>query len=526
MKSKVAKLFIVSASLAIVYFGATAVIEKRGNSLATFVITETGKFTSLDPLDGDSSQNLPVARMLYATPLEIFADNTLGSRVLESFSYDQNKRQISWFVKSDAKYSDGTMITPDDIAFAVSRMAFSRPGFPVIRLIVGVQDWLKSTQPLKSFPSGIIVEGNKITIQLMEDYPHPLFRFCLEIFSIIPRKCVDPVTNKINCENIPTSGYYELTENADNSLLFRRRADLKEIQGKNYPDRIQILYKDVQSAFFDQTSQGEKTVTLSSESKVTQQQLREIEKKFTVGYTPAAWFTILQINPNVKPFDTAECRFEFAEVFRSNFKKLTGEDSESSVFTKVVAGYKSHQEMLSEKDVTKSSPDSIIRCRQIFSNTKLPWGFDKSTPESFIATLKMTFQELGIQTVDPIQFKDRREEVENFSSGNSPIMYGRTGFWALDPSGDIQMLFTPNLHKGLKHFWEDKTLQTTLNKVVSNGKINMEAVDSANTHLFSDAKFNVYSHIRRFYASTNNDLVKNLPIGITSPSPWHLFGDK
>jgi ABC-type transport system substrate-binding protein len=152
---------------------------KKGDFLATFVITETGKFTSLDPLDGDSSQNLPVARMLYATPVEISSDNTLGSHVLESFEYNVEKKSIEWFVRNDLTYSDGSVISADDVAFAVARMAFSRPGFPVIRLIKGLKEWLRSDSPLKSYPEGIKISGNKIMIQLTEDYPHPQFRFCL-----------------------------------------------------------------------------------------------------------------------------------------------------------------------------------------------------------------------------------------------------------------------------------------------------------------------------------------------------------
>jgi ABC-type transport system substrate-binding protein len=151
--------------------------RNRESSLSTFVITETTKYTSLDPLDGDSSQNLPVVRMLYATPLEILPDNTLGSQVLESFEYDRATKSIKWTVKTGLKYSDKTAITPEDVAFAVARMAFVRPGFPLLKFIKGLDVWLKIPTPLSTFPDGLRVNGNDITIQLTENYPHPLFRF-------------------------------------------------------------------------------------------------------------------------------------------------------------------------------------------------------------------------------------------------------------------------------------------------------------------------------------------------------------
>ncbi|MDZ4084208.1 MAG: hypothetical protein U1E10_14790, partial [Bdellovibrionales bacterium] len=66
------------------------VIETRASekdSTYRYVITETGIFSSLDPLDADVTSNLPVARMIYATPLETSETNQLTSRVLESFRY-------------------------------------------------------------------------------------------------------------------------------------------------------------------------------------------------------------------------------------------------------------------------------------------------------------------------------------------------------------------------------------------------------------------------------------------------------
>lgn len=496
--------------------------EKKGNSVATFVITETGKYTSLDPLDGDSSQNLPVARMLYATPVEIFSENTLGSYILESFDYNTEKKSIEWLVRNDLTYSDGSVITTEDVAFSVTRMAFSRPGFPVIRLIKGLKEWLRSPSPLKSYPEGIKISGNKITIQLIEDYPHPQFRFCLELFSIIPKRCVNLENNKINCDVIPTSGYYELKENIDRDLTFEKRFSVEMIQGKKYPKVIKILYRDAEEAFYAKELDSDRTVILSSESKVTREQQKKVESELKVAYTPAAWFTILQINPFVAPFTDSLCRLEFSEVFRKNYEKVSGDTSESSVFTKIVAGYQNPRELL-ESVSSQHTESTKTSCRQKMSGAKIKWGFDKTTPRTFVDSLTLTLKDLEIETDGPTQFKDRKEEVENFNAGNSAFMYGRTGFWALDPTGDIQMLFTPNLHKGLQNFWNDDKLQTLLGKVVENGKVNMKAVDAINSHLFSDGKFNVYSHIRRFYAFKNQNLISKLPIGITSPSPWQLF---
>jgi hypothetical protein len=493
--------------------------EKRDSGMKTFVITETGKFTSLDPLDGDSSQNLPVARMLYATPIEISVDNSLVSRVLESFEYDKATKTIRWVVKSGLTYADGTAITPEDIAFSVSRMAFTRPGFPLVKLIIGLEQWLKASEPLNSYPSGIKINGNEITIALKEDYPHPLFRFCLELFSIIPKSCVNLKTNKIECSKVATSGYYEITEHLDNGILFKKRKDLDLIQGKVYPESIKFVYSDM-SVFEDEKFLNNSTVILSSESKLTREHMKTVSSKFEVGFTPAAWFTILQINPDVAPFNNPNCRYEFAKKFRSNFESLSLEKSEGSVFTKLVAGYQTLDSLI---DKSKGSRDE---CASQFRNAKVPWGFDKTTPDTFKDSIIKTAADLGMAIDGPVSFEDRKTEVDSYIAGKSAFMYSRTGFWALDPTGDIQMLFTPNLHNGLRHFWNDKTLQSGLGSIVKEGEVNMDKVNSINEYLFQDGKLNVYSHIRRFYASGNKELVQNLPVGITSRSPWQLFGEQ
>lgn len=514
---------IVLGVLIAIIIAAISIGGPKEKSMPTFVITETAIYSSLDPLDGDSSQNLPVMRMLFATPIEINVDNTLGSRVLKSFTYDQSLKTIQWIVRSGITYSDETPITAEDIAFSVLRMAFTRPNFPLIKLIRGLNQWIKEPHPLKTYPEGIKVQGNKITIELTEDYPHPLFRFCLELFSIIPKRVVDLETNKIIAEKVPTSGYYEIKESDKTSMLFRKRANVTNIQGKNYPNQIRFLYRDPVDAFKDPSLLSDDTVILSSESVLNREQIQKIESEFQIGFTPAAWFTLMQINPDVAPFHDAACRLTFAEAFRKNFEKISGETSEASVFTKIVPGYKKHSQL---SVAALLAPEKRIACLTKFSGTKIPFGFYEKTPKIFVESIKMTVQELGIELVGPTAYADRKQEVSEFLAGRSAFLYNRTGFWAMDPTGDIQMLFTPNLHKVLEHFWQDDKLQSLLHNVAKDGAVNVESVDSINAYLFTSAKFNVYSHIRRFYASSNKNLVQNLPNGITNPSPWHLFGGR
>ena len=90
----------------LIFIGSLIAYSAQGAVMKEYVITETDKYTSLDPLDADLTHNLPVARMIYATPLEIDASDSMTSLVLESFSYDRGSQTITWVVKKGLKFSD------------------------------------------------------------------------------------------------------------------------------------------------------------------------------------------------------------------------------------------------------------------------------------------------------------------------------------------------------------------------------------------------------------------------------------
>ena len=480
-----------------------------------YVITETAGPNSLDPLEADSTSNLPVARMIYATPLETSENNQLTSRVLESFRYDSNKRQIEWVVKAGLKYEDGAALTSDDVAFAVARMAFTRPLFPVVDSIDGVSDWSKSKEALKTLPAGIRVSGNKITIQLVRDVDHPLFRFCLELFSIIPRKCVDSGTNKITCEKIPESGPYKIVSQMPTSILFAKRSTESL---KSSPSQIRFEYVSATDLPESITHFDDRTVVAGNESFFTPAALKEIEGKLAVRYTPAARFSVIQINQNVPPFQDKRCRQVFAQTFRTAYHDLAKDAPiEGSVFTKILPGYLPLKELESS---TPLSPKEITDCKNKLQKTKIPWGFAETEKDMiFFEVLKLTFTKLGIETTTPITAPTRKEFSDLFAEGKVAFYNGGSGFWALDPGGDMKMLFTPNLHKPLRHVSEDTKLQTFIERL----EHDKSTFSEVNHYLFDEARFNVYTHLRRFFAARDKTLIGEVPFAITSPAPWQVF---
>jgi ABC-type transport system substrate-binding protein len=480
-----------------------------------YVITETAGPSSLDPLEADSTSNLPVARMIYSTPLETSDTNQLISRVLESFKYDSASRKIEWIVKPSAHYEDGTQITADDIAFAVARMAYTRPLFPVIDAIEGVETWSQSKEALKGFPKGIQVAGNKITIQLTKDVDHPLFRFCLELFSVIPRKCVDLATNKISCKKIPESGSYKIMEQDQKSILFAKRDIAAD---KSAPAQIRFEYVSSADLAKHLHNFDDQTVVAGNESFFTPAGLKELESKMTLRFTPAARFSVIQINQHVPPFQDKKCRQVFAQSFRSAYHELFKDAAvEGSIFTKILPGYLPLKDLESANSL---SAKDVSECKDKLAKSTIPWGYAETEKDAvFFQVLKFTFDKLGIKSTAPITKPTRKDFSDIFSEGKVAFFNAGSGFWALDPAGDMKMLFTPNLHKPLKHISDDEKLQMLIGKLGTGAA----AYTETNRYLYEESRFNVYTHLRRFFATKNKSILAEVPFAITSPAPWQVF---
>ena len=156
-----------------------------------YVVTGTGSDTSYDPLNADQTQNLPMMRMLYLTPLEVSDDDRLRSTILSHFSFDKKNRTVL---------------------------------------------------PLKYNPTGIKIFGQRIEIKLSEDVEHPLFRFTLELFSIIPKSCISLNSGRLTCEIPAFSGPYELIGTDAKNPLFRKRKGIEDVFYKNIPSEILFSY--------------------------------------------------------------------------------------------------------------------------------------------------------------------------------------------------------------------------------------------------------------------------------------------
>ncbi len=497
------------------------------NLAYTFVITDTPMYRSLDPLDADQTVNLLVARMLYATPMEININGELQSSILDSYDYDDEIQTMVWKLKSGLKYSDGSIISSEDVAFSVVRMIYTRPKFPVIEDIAGVQDWLKSKMALTTLPSGIKIDGQSIKIRFSKKQKHPQFRFCLEIFSIIPKNCIDVRTNKLNCAEIPYSGHYKLTEQNKNEVHFEKRSLTVEQLAKA-PDKITFKYMLPTEALESFKNFDDHTILAGNEIRYKVNEMKLISDVLVIKYMPTSRMAAVVLNSEAGAFKDQHCRHYFAQSFRRTYEKIAQgkRKIEYSFVTDLLPGFLNKQNLESSFTIAEFSPEIVTACKEKFSQEPIYWSKPPTGQRTlFVEIMDSVFDEMGIKKTEPIITETQSIEDDLFMQGKVSVINFQTGFWPLDPAGDIQMLMTPNMHEVLNFATRDEKLQTLIRNLKSNLQLNShsEAFENINRYIYKQSIFNVFTHVRRFYASKNKSLLAEAPTSITSPAPWQVF---
>ena len=181
---------------------------------------------------------------------------------------------------------------------------------------------------------------------------------------------------------------------------------------------------------------------------------------------------------------------------------------------------------MNKKSFGKIKESDIVKCKEKIKSNPPAWGIAESEKDANInKALQLTFKKLGASENPTMVLKTKSELGDLFDSGKISIFYGGSGFWAQDAAGDLQMLFTPGLHKSLDFEAQDSGLQALIQKLKED-PTNKSRFVEINQYIHDEALFNVYSHVRRFFVSKKSSHNVVLPFAITSPFPWHLFEAK
>lgn len=478
-------------------------------------ITWTKGPDSWDPLDFDLGNNILLGRMLYSPPFEISKDGQITSYILKSFQMSESGLVLQMQIDSNRKYSDGSNITANDLALSILRMALARPEFPVINSIDGINEWKNKTSPLRSLPAGISTLGNQITIRFTSPQRQALFRLSLELFSVIPTNCIDLDTSKLVCDHPPESGRYRLANKITFGANLSRIDFVSSDESQKTPKNISISY--IGNKIIDdflKTYPGAIVHTSDLDHSILE--IKDFSKNHKVFETPKAWFGVLVMSKYSSVFDHENDRILFRNRFLNNLSKsqhMITFDIETSLFTEIMPGFVGKKLEISTS-VNLSNKKKVLR-----------WVSRGISNEVVIKSLNDTCAEFSIECEKvPIE----KYKSSNFNDGSIDLLFGKTGFWAKDPLGDLKMLFTPNLHQDLKGIWSDTELLGRINQAaVLEGNDLSAALKNINSMIYSTGLFNVFAHFKYYYL-TDEIRAKDIPWipqSITEPYPWYLFND-
>jgi hypothetical protein len=493
--------------------------EKGSRELIFFDMDQP---SSYDPLDGDVTVNLFVMRTLYATPLEITPNNVLTSAVLDSFKYDSSKNQITWIVKKGLKFSDNTDLTTKDVLLSVLRMAHKRPKYPVIKDITGIQDWAKDSSALTKIPPGITVADNTITITFIKYIENPLFRFALEIFSIIPRRCIDVSTSKLTCKIPPQSGFYNLESSNANEIKFSLRTDPRPFHGTSAPTKLTFKYYHPSDLQDDTFALPKNALMFGNEFRLKSENLMKLTEKFKFKYLPSSLFRFFLINPHIPPFDKSECRLLFADTIRSVAQKIMGNNFviSGSLFPSILPGFLSDESLSTiDKTIVKN------KCLEYLQNTEFPWVKVKKSRNSFEdELLHQAFDTLGLTKVQISETENSKSRDQLFLENKTAFLSAGSGFWAQEPLGDLQMFFSPGMHPLLRDTIANPNIHKQLSQLDHTTEVTLkEDFRKLNELIYTESTLAVFMHTRRFYAANSLDEIRDLPQAVVAPAAWQVF---
>ena len=471
----------------------------------TIILTNELAGKSFDPLDASLTKNIRTMRLLYETPIRLDKNGFMVSNILNKFSFNPEKNQITFTLKAGLEYSDNTSISVFDLSLAIKSMLLARPDHPALNQIAGLAEWLKLPHPLEHMPSGFSVVNNTLTIRYTEKIPQVLNWFSNEIFSVIPERCVEKKTSHLTCKIPPFSGEYELTQNEIPFVSFKQR-----IQKPEKPEKIRFVYvSPVRIIKFLDFYRGNHVIT-ADDIYIPPDHRNILKNRFKQNAVPESRFMVIILNTHVPPFNNIRVRQYFAKEYRKTLEQLFG-CSDGSIFTRMMPGY-IPLEVLGTRvpDFSIEEENEIISILRKNPPLWLARAID-GDHDPFQFYLSHTLKRLGIKQKPPVaQKNDEREYLNSWESGRHNISRVYSGLGGPDPTNDLKMLFAKNMYYFMDDLYKDEVLQDLINKINHNSveEIDQLHLKKINAYLFEQAIFSTVINYTQVQCTLKSSTLK------------------
>lgn len=180
---------------------------------------------SFDPIKMKWAHEVMVIQALYQTLVKLDDSGVVVPDLSTKWEFSEDKKSITFFINTNAKFSDGSSVTSLDIAHSFARHFWPNSNSPVSGLL---NDLIVGAKNLTygQIPEGIIPEDNKITFTLNQHYFPFLLILSMPSFSIICWEHFKKTNNTIG------SGPFYLDTANDNQLSLLNSKNYRSSEAK------------------------------------------------------------------------------------------------------------------------------------------------------------------------------------------------------------------------------------------------------------------------------------------------------
>jgi hypothetical protein len=239
-------------------------------------------------------------------------------------------------------------------------------------------------------------------------------------------------------------------------------------------------------------------------------------------FTPTTDHLAFTINPNSPALSEVAVRRIIALQLRRALSKVLEKPLRYSanIFPEILPGH------LSELDQVESleSDTQVLKKHGLTTISVAISGGDYSTYMKAFDDLSRT---LGIK-INVIDYNSASSRSRHIDYTGYDILFSGSGFWPVDPFGDLQMLFTKGLHPQLNKVTNDDNLQaliSNLNDPDLDLKAQNEEAQKLNKYIYHQFKYNIYARNPDAYIFQGfpDNYEFHLSQSGNSPYPWMFF---
>lgn len=468
-----------------------------------------------DPITNKYPGKEKFLQFIFASPLEIDDFGNFTSFILKDFSYKKVKRRISFKLKDNIKFSDGTPISIEDVAFAILRMMYLVPGYPVLRDIKGVDEWLKSESPLKNYPSGFKLRPGKLSITLKNPVKTPLYGFSHSFYSVLPKSCFNLDNGNLKCSFPPSSGRFILEPPGRQSYFrFKKRPDTNE----PVPETIWLINISPRVLFSYLPWLKKNTVVMVNNIDLPPGHLDLLSAQLHRYMFPAARTLSILINKNNSTFADQKIRQFIASEFRKTIES-EGHLVTGSVFPSILPGYRSVLQLQRGKKEPFSEQEKAKMIAHLKKHHPVLLQQDLDQYDTFWNICQRTFRRLKIR-FDIYKNRGRLPFSKVWYDGHIGISLIYRGFWPENPYYDFLDLTIPHIFPKTAFLNDYPNMPV----YVSNWNLFKEPkiLTKINQFLFDNAEMAPVAQYSRYFFSSHK-VEHFLPYSKTTPYVWNFF---